>query len=464
VLFKVIFLYVPAALLAGGLLAFCAFHAWPLSPVGQSFGRQPGYFPGYAEPALLLGFLLWYVAGYAAAALLLSRFSGGWTAWARVGVAVATSLAIGGFSLAGLFGAAMGGGRSSGGFGLGPITALSDVLMPATVRLRRAHYVARLGDADARMRSDAASGAYLETRRGAKGDGRFQSGIARALRTDDAEVRHELTQALVECYPLAPEALHEVVARLEDATDGGRVAVADLLGTLGAYGQPEPELRDGLLRAASGDPARPVREAAVRALLRSDRMAAGQKTAPGLQPVLERWIGADDPFAATALSELAGAQRQAAAAFARGLASPDPARRQAWIRHLGDAELGPPALDVEAAVDRALADPDAGVRAAAVELLASSRRFTVPRGQLALARALRDRAPEVRAAAMHVADEVEWSWAARPVPAALPPALAALLADPEVGSSAGHVLEALARTRGPGAAEARRALAAHREP
>jgi hypothetical protein len=50
------------------------------------------------------------------------------------------------------------------------------------------------------------------------------------------------------------------------------------------------------------------------------------------------------------------------------------------------------------------------------------------------------------------------------VPAALAHAVAALLADPEVGSSAGHVLEALARTRGPGAAEARRALAAHREP
>lgn len=436
---RIVFLYAPAVLLAAGLLAFAAFHAWPLSAVGQAFGRQPGYSPGYAEQALLLGTLLWYLVGYAVAALVLVRCSGSWTAWVRVIVAAATAITIGLLSFADLFGAALSGSRSSGGLALLPIGALSRALLPATAGLRRAHYVALLDDPG--RRDDAASGAYSEVRTGGQHDRRLQLGMARGLRSPDERVRYSLYHGLAESYPLARPAALELAERLRDATDEGRAEAAALLGTLLGYGQPEPELRGALLRAAREDRVRAVREAAVSALLSGDRHAPGDKEDPGLRALLERWSAEGDPFAAQSLAELAGGEEGAARAYAKGLASADAAERLAWTQRLAGVNL--PDAQVDAAVERALADPEPAVRTAAVGLLRAGRFLRYTRWQLALARALRDPDPGVRQHALFTLDPIGLSWSEAPLPSELLRAVADQLRDPGLRYQAASLLQQL---------------------
>jgi hypothetical protein len=361
VIWKILFLWGPAATCVAGLLAFAAFHAWPLGPVGAFFGRQPNYLPGYQEAALLLALPLWYLVGFGAA--WAARLPA--AAWTRPIAGVAAAVALVGLSFMGLLGGALSGSRDSGGIGLWPIRALSSFAQRRATPLRRAHYVARLDDPDPGTRALAGSGAYLEARRGAKGDGAatFQVGLARALRSGDPGIRHEVAQALEECYPLARPALLEVVARLADAPDDGRVEAAGLLGTVGWYGQPEPELRAALLAAAEGDRVEAVREAAVRALLRVDRENAGAAA------LLERRAASGDAFAARMLADVPGHGRSAAAAFRQRLADPDPARREAWTLALEGVSLAPPLLDPRACAVAALVDRDPRVRRAGIEVL-----------------------------------------------------------------------------------------------
>jgi hypothetical protein len=435
---KILLLYVPAAACAAGLLAFLAFHAWPLTAAGELFGSQPGYPAGYDEGVLLVAIPLWYLVGYGIAALLLLPFSGAWTTWARPAAAVATAIVVVGLSFVALYAAALGGSHSSGGLGMRPFHALSAAAMPALAPLRRAHYLAHLEDPDPIRRTRAASGVYLEARSGAKGDATLQLGMARALRTADEEVRHDLVQGLIETYPLARPALLEVVARLGDAPEQGRVAIAELLGTLASYGQPEPELRAALLRAAGEDPARPVREAAVAALRRGDRED------PELLALLQRWAAEGDRFAASTLAGIAGGEPAAARAYGKGLASADPETRRAWTENLDALALDSTLLDVRAALDRALADPDPRVRLAALEVLGDEERVTVPRVQRALARAIHDPDPKVRKAAVAgLYGARPHSDGAPPVPLEVERALAEALADPELRESAASTLESI---------------------
>ena len=434
-LWRVVFVYSPAAILVAGLAAFCVFCAFPLSRVGEAFGGQPGYFQGYSEAAILLALPLWYLAGVGVAWLVTVKATGAWTAWARPLAGSVTALALVGWSFADLLGAGLSGSHSSGGVGVWPFRALSDALMPATRPLRRAHYLAHLDDADPSVRERAASGTYLETRDDAKGDARFQVGMARALKSDDPKVVHELHQGLAECYPLAPAALAEVVARLADSPAAARVEVAELLGTLGSYGHNTPEVVDALL-IATNDSAQPVREAAVSALLRFDREDLR------LRHLLEARAAGDDPLAATTLLEFPGGERPAAEAFRRGLASEDPTRRRAWTEALGSPNFKAGLLDGNEVLERALRDADAGVRLAATLVLGSGKGATTCRAQLALVSMLRDPSSEVRQAAVRGLHRVDYDRRGEPPPeVAL--ALVQALSDPELRSLAARALESL---------------------
>jgi hypothetical protein len=270
---RLLLLHAPVALLASGLLAFVAFHAWPLSPVGRLFDGRPGDLDGWVGQAMLLAVPLWYVAGYG----LLARFRPAGPGWMRPVAGLLAAAFVVGASFADLLAAGFAGREGTGGVGLWPIRAVAWVAAPVTAPLRKRHYLAHLRDPDPRARIRAADGlSIIASGGGGKGDVPFQRAIARAMASPDAEVRSSLRLALQRSHPLEHEALLLLVDRLADAPDAGRAEVAELLGTLGVYGQEEPELRDGLRVAAETDPAASVRSAAAAALSRID----GRRPAP----------------------------------------------------------------------------------------------------------------------------------------------------------------------------------------
>jgi hypothetical protein len=395
-----LFLYLPLGLVAAFAMGFVAANAYPLSPLGVLFGRQPGNPSGYAGIGVLMILPFWYLVVYGS----LSLWSG-CPPWLKVTASIGVALTLAIMTAGAQFARALAGGGGDNGFPMAPVRYLSAIALPRTVELRKWHYVAHLDDDDRLLSTLAASGIYAIADRGeGKGDDLFQRAVAKAIVNPDTDIRTSLMLALEACYPLTDAAVVELTSALGAPDAAIRKDVIELFGTLARYGQQHPAMLPALIEVARTDEDLTVREAAIRAATTMDAEGSRLGQAPpaereALEKVLLAAIENGEPFGAKGLFELNPEDPRAASACARFMSARDPAVRRTWIASTEGLSVDPAVFDMRAALIRALADEDATTRAAAISMLRAKYYYDAD-AHTAIALLLTDRDREVRSAAV----------------------------------------------------------------
>lgn len=182
----------------------------------------------------------------------------------------------------------------------------------------------------------------------------------------DPDAGWHAIDALGAIGPSAATAVPALRAALADPSSNIRWRAALALGHIG----PPAAAAAADVRKLLDDPADNVRLAAVHGLLRLDTGDAAEIAA------LARALGTDTDSrvraaAAVTLGHLAGRGDVARSALVAAVADADPLVRASAVRALGRV---PPSTATSAALDRALADPDAGVRGEAANARRGARR------------------------------------------------------------------------------------------
>lgn len=413
---KIIFIGIPALVLAIYLLTFIWSSVFPLTAVGDWYGNHPSDHPG--ESLLLASIPLYYLVAYG-----LLCFMPKLAPWLKAIISLVLAGVICALCFADLLAQGFGVRRGPPPF-LKPFELLGEVTTSISAPLRFQHYLRNFNSHNKRYRNIA----RLEVRwagggeaRG-KGDAHLQHLVTQAFRAEtDERERHNLATTLATTQPVAASVIRELAEGLKATDPSVRKDTAALLARLRTA---EPAILSTLVEAVNNDVAIEVRCQAALAL------SALAPNDPRLEQALLHAIDKGEPFGAKVLFNINPHDPRVIDAFARFLRATTPEVHCAWMNAIvnvenhGDADaedVVPPngvrlsivevlkdadthQMDLRSLLARGVKDRNAKVRTGAVEAL--DRAYAEdPAVELLLAPMLQDPDEDVRRAAVYALDE-----------------------------------------------------------